>query len=146
MKFCHFNSGQIMQCLSPSSAGTCGWLRSATSKFGILAISSDLFWGKRKVGGVCYIFLSTFRISSLACSLSLLHFVLPQYVQLFSAVIFLLLTGRERLCSSASLQEPVGLSFMAGGRNINKTELGTRQWQEPEAEPGCIQLEETCRN
>ena len=41
------------------------------------------------VGGVCYISVLLSKISSLACSLSLFHFVLHQHVQLLLAVLFL---------------------------------------------------------
>ena len=48
----------------------CGWLTNVvTQKFGILAINSDLFW-KNGWWSLLY-FCSTFKISSLACSLSL---------------------------------------------------------------------------
>lgn len=48
----------------------CGWLTNVvTQKFGIFAMSSDLFW-KKGWRNLLY-FCSTFKISSLACSLSL---------------------------------------------------------------------------
>lgn len=50
--------------------GPCGWLTNVvTQKFGILAMSSDLFW-KNGWRSLLY-FCSTFKISSLACSFNL---------------------------------------------------------------------------
>lgn len=53
-----------------SNYSPCGWLTNVvTQKFGILAISSDLFW-KNGWRSLLY-FCSTLRISSLACSFNL---------------------------------------------------------------------------
>ena len=89
----------------------CGWLTNVvTQKFGILAINSDLFW-KNGWRSLLY-FCSTFKISSLACSLSLsISFSTSSICSIASCYSFSSFSKFEEADASSGLEAGVGLAF-----------------------------------
>ena len=66
------------------------------------------------VGGICYISVLFSKISSLACSLSLSHFALHQYVQLLLAILFLpSANSKKQMFHLAWRQESASLSLVS---------------------------------
>lgn len=85
----------------------------ATSKSRILAINSNIFW---KNGWQCLLyFCSTFKISSLACLLSLLFHVV---CQLLLNILFFPLQAR-RAGTSFSFRTGACLYFLNWGRSVD---------------------------
>lgn len=126
----HFwsNNAGPSSLFSPSRADTYGYLTNvATPKSRILAINSDLFW---KNGGQSLLyFCSTFKISSLACLLSLLfHVVCHEYVSCFSPLFSSLCRPGEQARPSVLGQEPFCISRTEAGAWITVWGHSTREW------------------